>query len=265
MTFCHELARTAVSYSALTAERRLAHGALAGAVEGERRLWHQANAASGLDDAVAEGLESVATRARDRSALCGRGPCVRAGRAHDLRSRPARGAAARCRAERSPGGSRTRGARPSQRGAGVRVRAAAADRAGTRPRPDRGAQRRRRACAGLAHGDRFALRAGRARQGGRDPRRRHPAVAEGRLTGRRGASRTPLHAPRPGRRRSRQARRHAAARDGAALRRRLRRGRRADRPRGRPRPRTAVSRIPTSAPRSPSRAGTRAPARCSDS
>ena len=101
VTFCHELARTAVSYSALSAERRLAHGALADAVEGERRLWHQANAASGRDDAVADGLESVATRARDRSALCGRGTCVRAGRAPDLRSRPARGAAARV--PRSPG------------------------------------------------------------------------------------------------------------------------------------------------------------------
>ena len=68
MTFCHELARTAVSYSALSAERRLAHGALADAVEGEGRLWHQANAASGRDDAVADGLERVAMRARDRSA-----------------------------------------------------------------------------------------------------------------------------------------------------------------------------------------------------
>ena len=68
VTFCHELARTAVSYSALSAERRLAHGALADAVEGERRLWHQANAAGGRDDAVADGLESVAMRARDRSA-----------------------------------------------------------------------------------------------------------------------------------------------------------------------------------------------------
>jgi GMP synthase-like glutamine amidotransferase/tetratricopeptide (TPR) repeat protein/DNA-binding CsgD family transcriptional regulator len=66
--FCHELARTAVSYSALSAERRLAHGALADAVAGERRLWHQANAANGRDDAVADGLESVAVRARNRSA-----------------------------------------------------------------------------------------------------------------------------------------------------------------------------------------------------
>jgi GMP synthase-like glutamine amidotransferase/quercetin dioxygenase-like cupin family protein/DNA-binding CsgD family transcriptional regulator len=68
VTFCHELARTAVSYSALASERRLAHGALAGAVEGERRLWHQAHAATGPDDAVADGLDEVATRARDQGA-----------------------------------------------------------------------------------------------------------------------------------------------------------------------------------------------------
>jgi DNA-binding CsgD family transcriptional regulator/tetratricopeptide (TPR) repeat protein len=68
VTFCHELARTAVSYSALTAERRLAHGALASAVDGEQRLWHQAHAGTGADDAVAEGLDGVATRARDQGA-----------------------------------------------------------------------------------------------------------------------------------------------------------------------------------------------------
>ena len=68
VVFCHELARTAVSYSALTAERRLAHRALAGAVHGEERLWHQAHASTGADDAVAEGLDGVATRARDQGA-----------------------------------------------------------------------------------------------------------------------------------------------------------------------------------------------------
>ena len=68
VTFCHELARTAVSYSALTAERRLAHGALAGAVDGEQRLWHQARAGTGPDDAVADGLDGVAARARDQGA-----------------------------------------------------------------------------------------------------------------------------------------------------------------------------------------------------
>ena len=66
--FCHELARTAVSYSALAAERRLAHGALADAVGGEQRLWHQAHAATGANDAVADGLERVATRGRDQGA-----------------------------------------------------------------------------------------------------------------------------------------------------------------------------------------------------
>jgi GMP synthase-like glutamine amidotransferase/DNA-binding NarL/FixJ family response regulator len=66
--FCHELARTAVSYSALTAERRLAHGALARAVDGEQRLWHRAHAATGPDDGVADGLEQVAMRGRDHGA-----------------------------------------------------------------------------------------------------------------------------------------------------------------------------------------------------
>ena len=68
VSFCHELARTAVSYSALAAERRLAHSALADAVDGEQRLWHQAHAATGPDDAVADGLEGVATRGRDQGA-----------------------------------------------------------------------------------------------------------------------------------------------------------------------------------------------------
>ena len=68
VTFCHELARTAVSYSALAAERRLAHGALAGATSGERGLWHQARASTAPDDAVAEGLERAATRASNQGA-----------------------------------------------------------------------------------------------------------------------------------------------------------------------------------------------------
>jgi tetratricopeptide (TPR) repeat protein/DNA-binding CsgD family transcriptional regulator len=68
VTFCHELARGAVSYSALTAERRRAHSALAGAVGGEQGLWHQAHASTGPDDAVADGLDGVATRARDQAA-----------------------------------------------------------------------------------------------------------------------------------------------------------------------------------------------------
>jgi GMP synthase-like glutamine amidotransferase/DNA-binding CsgD family transcriptional regulator len=68
VTFCHELARTAVSYSALAAERRLAHGALARAAEGEQRLWHHARAGTGADDAVAEGLDGLAMRDHDRGA-----------------------------------------------------------------------------------------------------------------------------------------------------------------------------------------------------
>jgi tetratricopeptide (TPR) repeat protein len=68
VTFCHDLARSAVSYSALTVERRRAHRALATATGSEQGLWHQAHAATGPDDAVADGLDGVATRARDQTA-----------------------------------------------------------------------------------------------------------------------------------------------------------------------------------------------------
>ena len=68
VTFCHELARVAVSYSALSGARRRGHGALARAVDGEDRLWHQAHAATGPDDAVAEGLDRLGARARRQGA-----------------------------------------------------------------------------------------------------------------------------------------------------------------------------------------------------
>jgi GMP synthase-like glutamine amidotransferase/DNA-binding CsgD family transcriptional regulator len=67
--FCHELARTAVSYSALAAERRLAHDALAETAEGgEQRLWHKARASTGPDERVADGLDRVATKAHQQGA-----------------------------------------------------------------------------------------------------------------------------------------------------------------------------------------------------
>jgi GMP synthase-like glutamine amidotransferase len=67
--FCHELARTAVSYSALAAERRLAHEALAeAAAQAEQRLWHRARASTGQDDVVANGLAAIAARAREQGA-----------------------------------------------------------------------------------------------------------------------------------------------------------------------------------------------------
>ena len=68
VTFCHELARTAVSYSALAAERRLAHGALGRAAGGECGLWHQARASTGPDETVAAGLERAAAGARAQGA-----------------------------------------------------------------------------------------------------------------------------------------------------------------------------------------------------
>jgi len=66
--FCHEPARTAVSYCALAADRRLAHRALAGVADGEQRLWHKAHAATGPDDAVADGLERTAMHGHDQGA-----------------------------------------------------------------------------------------------------------------------------------------------------------------------------------------------------
>jgi GMP synthase-like glutamine amidotransferase/tetratricopeptide (TPR) repeat protein/DNA-binding CsgD family transcriptional regulator len=65
LTFCHELARTAVSYSALAAERRVAHGALAGTSEGDESLWHRARASTGPDDLVADRLELASANARN--------------------------------------------------------------------------------------------------------------------------------------------------------------------------------------------------------
>jgi GMP synthase-like glutamine amidotransferase/DNA-binding CsgD family transcriptional regulator len=67
--FCHELARTAVSYSALSAERRAAHAALAATLDGEHGLWHAARAAHAPDERVARGLEEVAARARAHGAF----------------------------------------------------------------------------------------------------------------------------------------------------------------------------------------------------
>ena len=243
VTFCHELARTAVSYSALTAERRLAHGALAGAVEGEQGLWHQAQRGSRPDDAVAEGLETW-PRAPPPRRLRGRGAGARAGRAFDVRSRPPRGAAARAARCGHLAGHVHAALDHCGAGAGVRRRAGAADRAGTHARPDRRAQRQRRACAGLAHGGRRALRARRSRQGGRDARRRRASGAAGRLSGRCGPARPPRPSASPGRRR-RVSRRTLHAGHRAAVRRRARRGVALHRARRTPRPSRRCSRIPT--------------------
>jgi hypothetical protein len=68
VAFAHPLVRGTVYQGASAAQRRDAHAALAGALRGERRVWHLAAAAIGPDERVASGLERLGRDAAARRA-----------------------------------------------------------------------------------------------------------------------------------------------------------------------------------------------------
>jgi DNA-binding CsgD family transcriptional regulator len=71
LRFRHPLMRSAIYQATSISQRRAAHAALAGLLEGhpDRRAWHQAAAILGPDEQVAADLEAAAARAERRGAV----------------------------------------------------------------------------------------------------------------------------------------------------------------------------------------------------
>jgi DNA-binding CsgD family transcriptional regulator len=90
--FCHPLARAAVYRAASPRQRQHVHRALADATDPDadpdRRAWHLAHAAPGLDESIAAGLDCSAGRARTRGGLMA--AAAFAERAAELTPDPAR-------------------------------------------------------------------------------------------------------------------------------------------------------------------------------